>query len=247
MASFLEYMGAASNPISKHYYGSKWAGEDAERAGEIQSKYNQMGIDALDQGYADVEEMYSPYSQAGLTALGQLQNDDFSTQMGEFEYGRDVNDFLDPSRDFQQDEMRRNMEQSAVARGNLQSGGFAQALQDRSQQMAQTDYANADNRMDRDKKFTYGQFRDRFANRRANNQQRFAQIQGISNLGTNANNAVANSRMQSAQGTSQMYNQLGQSQALAQTGQSSAMNAGFNNATDPNRVAGVVGSIFKGS
>ncbi len=245
MPSFLEYMGAASNPISKHYYGSKWAGEDAEEAGRIQSEYNQMGIDALNQGYGDVEQMYQPYTQAGLTALGQLQNGDFTTEMGQFTYDKNVNDFLDPSMDFQQEQMRKAMEQSAVARGNLQSGGFAKALQDRSAQLAQTDYGNAYDRMANDKNSVYGQFRDRIANRRLNNQQRFAQIQGISTLGANAQNSMANARMNTAQGTSGMYNQLGQSQALAQTGQSQAMNAGFNNATDPNRVGGVVGSIMK--
>ncbi len=245
MPSFLDYMGASSNPISKHYYGAKWAGEDAEEAGRIQSEYNQMGIDALNQGYGDVEQMYQPYTQAGLTALGQLQNQDFTTDMGQFEYDKDVSDFLDPSMAFQQDQMRRAMEQSAIARGNLQSGGFAKELQDRSAQLAQTDYGNAYNRMGQDKQSVYGQFRDRIANRRANNQQRFAQIQGISNLGSTAQGAMANARMNTAQGTSGMYNQLGQSEALAQTGQSQAMNAGFTNATDPNRVGGVVGSIIK--
>ena len=141
--SFMDYMGAASNPISKHYYGAKWAGEDAEEAGQIQADYAQRSLDALQGGYDDVSGMYQPYTQAGLTALGQLQEGDFTTELGEFGYDKNVGDFLDPSMAFQQEQMRNQMEQSAVARGGLQSGGFAKALSDRQGQLAQTYYGQA--------------------------------------------------------------------------------------------------------
>jgi hypothetical protein len=241
----MDYMGAASNPISKHYYESKWAGEDAEQAGQIQADYAQRALDAGQAGYDDVSEMYSPYSQAGLTALGQIQEGDFTTDMGQFEYGKDVNDFLDPSMAFQQEQMAKNMQQNAVARGSYASGGFDKALQDRGAQLAQTYYGQARQDMANDKASSYQQFRDQFASRRANNQQRFAQLQGINQMGFNANQGMSNARMQQAQGQGQGYNQLGQAQALADTGYSTAMNQGFQNATDPNRVAGVAGSIMK--
>ena len=242
---FMDYAGAASNPISKHYYESKWAGEDAELAGEIQAEYAQKALDAGQAGYDDVQGMFDPYSQAGLTALGQIQEGDFTTDMGQFEYGKDVNEFLDPSMAFQQKQMQDAMEQSAVARGGLQSGGFAKALQANSAQLAQTDYGNAYNRMNQDKATSYQQFRDQFASRRANNQQRFSQLQGLNQMGFDANRGMSNARMQQAQGQAQGYNQLGQAQALADTGYSTAMNQGFQNATDPNRVAGIAGSVMK--
>jgi len=243
---FMDYMGAASNPISKHYYESKWAGQDAERAGEIQAEYAQKALDAGQAGYDDVSEMYSPYSQAGLTALGQIQEGDFTTDMGQFGYDKNVQDFLDPSMAFQQQQMQDRMEQSAVANSNLISGGFAKELSDRQGQLAQTYYGQAMQDMNRDKASSYQQFRDQFASRRANNQQRFAQLQGINQMGFDANRGMSNARMQQAQGQAQGYNQLGQAEALAQTGYSTAMNQGFTSATDPNRVAGIVGSVFKG-
>jgi hypothetical protein len=166
--------------------------------------------------------------------------------MGQFDYDRSVQDFLDPSMDFQQQQMQDQMEQSAVARGGLQSGGFAKALQDRQGQLAQTYYGQAVQDRAQDKATTYKQFLDQFASRRANNQQRFAQLQGLNQMGFNANQGMSNARMQQAQGQAQGYNQLGQAEALAQTGYSTRMNQGFQNATDPNRVAGVLGSIFKG-
>tara|TARA_R110000868_G_scaffold112527_2_gene302977 strand:+ start:5640 stop:6392 length:753 start_codon:yes stop_codon:yes gene_type:complete len=242
---FMDYAGAASNPISKHYYESKWAGEDAELAGEIQAEYAQKALDAGQAGYEDVQGMFDPYSQAGLTALGQIQEGDFTTDMGQFEYGKDVNDFLDPSMEFQQEQMAKNMQQNAIARGSYASGGFDKALQDRGAQVAQGYYGQARQDMANDKATSYQQFRDQFASRRANNQQRFSQLQGLNQMGFDANRGMSNARMQQAQGQAQGYNQLGQAQALADTGYSTAMNQGFQNATDPNRIAGIAGSVMK--
>jgi hypothetical protein len=238
-------LGLLGGPAGIHYVQGMHAGQDARTAGQIQADYAQKSLDAGQAGYEDVREMYDPYSQAGLTALGQIQEGDFTTDMGQFEYGKDVNDFLDPSMAFQQEQMARNMQQNAVARGSYASGGFDKALQDRGAQVAQTYYGQARQDMANDKASSYQQFRDQFASRRANNQQRFAQLQGINQMGFNANQGMSNARIQQAQGQAQGYNQLGQAEALAQTGYGTAMNQEFKNATDPNRVAGVMGSIMK--
>ena len=237
-------LGLGGLALGGQLYGSYQQAEAMKASAKAQERGQQRAIDEQRQAYADVAPNYDPYMQAGLTGLAGM-GEDYSTQMGDFEYNEDVNSFLDPSMAFQQQQMQDAMEQSAVSRGGLQSGGFAKALQDRSAQVAQTDYGNAYNRMNQDKATSYQQFRDQFASRRANNQQRFSQLQGLNQMGFDANRGMSNARMQQAQGQAQGYNQLGQAQALADTGYSTAMNQGFQNATDPNRIAGIAGSVMK--
>lgn len=72
----------------------------------------------------------------------------------------DVGKYLDPSMDFRIGEAMKAVENSAAARGGLQSGATLKALSDRAGQMAQTDYANAFERAAADRGFHYGVDRD---------------------------------------------------------------------------------------
>jgi hypothetical protein len=101
--------------------------------------------------------------------------------------------------DFQQDQMRRQLESSAAAGGNLLGGGALKELQSRGAQLAQTDYGNAHNRMMNDKQFAYGSFRDNANAKIAslqqglNNRMNIANQQtGLGQFGTSSN---ANARM----------------------------------------------------
>lgn len=183
------YLGAEAQKDSARI--QQRALEQALREGK--QLYGQAG-EQLQQGYTDVANMYDPYAKVGTTALSQLAGGDFTTPVGEFAFKGDVNQYLDPSMKYQQEQAQRALEQSAIARGGLLSGGTAKALQNQAMQFAQTDYGNAYNRMQNDKNFAYQQFRDKFAQQQANNAIRMQQLQGLTNIGQNATGSMAQAR-----------------------------------------------------
>ena len=199
--------------------------------------HNKRAIDEQRQAYGDVAPMYQPYQQAGLQGLAGL-GADYSTEMGDFDYNRDVSEFLDPSMAFQQQQMQNAMEQSAIARGGLQSGGFAKALQDRSAQLAQTDYGNAYNRMTQDKAGAYQEFRDRIANRRANNQQRLGQMTNLASVGQNATSGLANLRTGNANQISANLQNIGTAQGYGAQAGGMAYGQAIQNMTSPQNMMG---------
>lgn len=160
-------------------------------------------------GYSDVEEMYQPYMGIGPKALAALATEDFTTPAEAFSYQGEVSDYLDPSMAFQQEQARRALEQSAVARGGLLSTGTAKDLQERAIQLAQTDYGNAYQRMQQDKAFAYQQFRDRAAQRAANAQARYAQLSQLAGIGQQSTGALANARMAAAGQQANIQTQIG--------------------------------------
>ena len=218
--------------------GAYLQSEGMKDSAKAQERGIQAGIDEQRQAYQDVAPSFQPYSNLGLTGLAGM-GQDYSTEMGDFEYGRNVNDFLDPSMAFQQKQMQDAMEQSAVARGGLQSGGFAKALQDRSAQLAQTDYGNAYNRMNQDKANSYQQFRDQFASRRANNQQRLNQMQNMVQIGQGANTNLANLRTGNANQIAQGMQNIGQVQGYGAQAPSMVYGQAIQDATSPQNMMGM--------
>jgi len=219
------------------FMGADQQAEAMKAAAEAQERGQMRAIEEQRNAYGEISPMYQPYQQAGLQGLSALGGD-YSTQMGNFEYNQDVSDFLDPSMAFQQQQMQDALEQSAVARGNLQSGGFAKALQDRSAQLAQTDYGNAYNRMAQDKQGAYQQFINRFASKRANNQLRLNQMQNMATLGQNATSGLANLRTGNANKISQNLQNIGTAQGYAQQAPSMAYGQTIQNLTSPQNLMG---------
>ncbi len=222
--------------------GQLWGADsqaDAMRdSARAQAEAQQRAIDEQRQAYSDVAPMYQPYQQAGLQGLSGL-GADYSTQMGNFEYDKDISDFTDPSRQFQINEMQRAMEQSAVARGDLQSGGFAKAMQDRAGQFAQTSYGQDYGRMAQDKAGAYQQFRDRIANRRANNQQRLSQMTNMASVGQNATSGLANLRTGNANQISGNLQNIGTAQGYGAQAGGMAYGQAIQNMTSPQNLMGM--------
>lgn len=188
-------------------------GADAERDRLRQARNELLkGADAAQKqyqtGYDLVNPMYDPYVQAGGQAWQQMQDNmggvlDPSNfvlpEMDEFAYGKTVDDFLDPSMAYQQDQARRQLESSAAAAGGLLSGKALKDIQTRGQQLAMQDYGNAFNRMTTDKNFTYQDYLNRFNTTRANIQDRYSKfsdkynrLSGVANIGMQGVNAQAN-------------------------------------------------------
>ncbi len=218
-------------------YGAHLQAKGMRDAAREQTRGIQLGIDERNQAYQDIAPMYEPYSQAGLTGLSGMQGD-FTTDMGQFDYDKDVSDFLDPSMAFQQEQMRNQMEQSAVSRGNLQSGGFAKALQDRSGQVAQTYYGQAVRDKNQDQATTYQQFMDQFQGRRANNQLRLNQFQNMASIGQNATGNLANLRMGTANQNAGSMQDIGTSQGYGAQASPMVYGQAIQNATSPQNLMG---------
>ena len=152
----------------------------AQKAAELEAK----GIG--DKYYTGLEDAYGKDASTYLTDLagyrGELSK--APIEMGQFDQSQyDVQKYLDPSMKFQQQQMQQGLDQSASARGGMFSGTGAQAkaLQDRSAQLAQTDYGNAFNRMGTDRQFGYQDFMNHFQSSKANEAQRMQNMGGLLN------------------------------------------------------------------
>ncbi len=197
-------IGAGTN-ILGGLLGGMGAQEAQEADARARREMMERQIAEQRQAYSDVAPTYQGYMDAGqqglagLAELGRTAGEyDFTPE--QFQYGKTTQDFLDPSMDLQQDQMRRQLEASSAMGGNLLSGGTLKELQSRGAQLAQTDYANADQRMMNDKRFAYGSFMDNANARRQALQQGFqnrlgvaGQQTGLGQYGTSGN---AQARMQ---------------------------------------------------
>ena len=196
-------LGMGANALGG-YLGGMGAQEAAEADARARKEMLQMQIDEGRQAYSDVAPSFRPYMQAGQEGLGALstlaQNaGQYDYTPEQFSYGQTTQDFLDPSMDFQQDQMRRQLEASQAMGGGLLGGGALKELQQRGAQLAQTDYANANQRMMNDKTFAYGAFMDNANARRQALQQGFQNRLGLANqqanLGQFGTTGNANARM----------------------------------------------------
>lgn len=138
----------------------------AQRAGSLESL-----IGAVD----PAGETYARAFGYGERALDPRR---FEMQPGEFEYGKTAEQFLDPYRQYAQDQMRRQVEASAAAGGGLLSGGALKELQSRAEDLANQRYGDAYARMVQDKDFAYRQFGDKFARERQLIADKYQMAQG---------------------------------------------------------------------
>lgn len=164
------------------------------RAAEAQSRANRRSLAAQEQAFGDVSGMLSPYASVGIGALGEIQGMQDLQAPSDFRFDGTVQQYLDPSMQFQQQQMNRGIEASAAARGGLLSGAAAKELQQRGAQLAQTDYGNAFNRMQTDRNFAYGAYQNKFQMARQANSDRLSRLQGLLNTGYGAQVGIANAR-----------------------------------------------------
>lgn len=161
----------------------------ADRASETQ-KY------MYDQTRKDQE----PWRKAGEGALGGLQNPDFQKNftMGDFQ--------ADPGYQFRMSEGTKALQNSAAARGSLNSGATMKALTRYSQGVASDEYQNAYNRFNNDASTRYNR------------------LSSLAGLGQTANNQVGNAGQNYANQVSQNQIGVGNANAAAQIAQGNAIN-----------------------
>ncbi len=113
----------------------------------------------------------TPWREAGVRALGGLENQDFQRDFTMADYQED------PGYQFRMAEGQKALERSAAAKGSLMSGGFMKGLTRYGQDVASQEYGNAYNRFNAD--------RDR----------RFGRLSSLAGIGQTANNQVGQAGM----------------------------------------------------
>jgi hypothetical protein len=173
--------GLMGSSAAKHAAAEQAATSRAAIA-EQQRQYNQTRADQ------------QPWRQAGAAALTDLSNKDNFKNFS-------MNDFQqDPGYQFRQDEAQKALQRSALARGGMMGGGFAKALDARTQDLASQEYGNAFNRFNAN--------RDSLQNR----------LSGLAGIGQNANSQVAQAGQNAANNTSELLTGIGNAQAGATMG-----------------------------
>lgn len=140
--------------------------------------------DIYGENLEQVQGMYDPYASGGLDAWNRMQGMEGELdprlftlpELEDYQYDKDVSDFLDPSMQFQMDEGRRALEASAAASGNLLSGGLLKDLTDYSQGIASQEYGRAYDRMADDRARGYQEYLNKFNTERANIADRYQKV-----------------------------------------------------------------------
>ena len=205
----------------------------------------QLGIDEQRQAYKDIKPYWDPYMEAGQQSLGNLmqmqERGEFNQPtLGQFQYGGQVEDFLDPSMDFQRQEAMDAMQSQYGA--DQYSGAAMRALQDRSQQMAQTDYGNAFGRMQSDRAFNYQDYINQFRSEGAGITDKWNRMSNMANLGVQGASTLTNARMGQASNISGLQQSAGVAQGQSAAAGPLGTAANWQTMTNPN----VIGPAFAG-
>lgn len=136
-----------------------------------------------------------PWRDAGVKALGQMQDPNFQHSFG-------ASDFqADPGYQFRMDQAQKALERSSAAKGGLMSGGFAQALNRNIQDVATQGYQQARDNFTNDQSNRFGRL-SQLAGLGQNAQSQTAQ-EGTNYANTVSNNTNAMANAQGAQGMAQ--------------------------------------------
>jgi hypothetical protein len=228
--------------LAGQYFGGQQQANAANSQAAAQREALANAQGQVQSGYSDISQLYNPYTQTGQQAFQQYAEGDFTSDPGQFEYGRSIGDFLDPSMQFQMDQSMNQIQGSAAAGGSLGSGATLKAMQDRGQQIAQQGYGQAHDRMMQDKNFAYSQFLNDAQARQMQLQQQGNQLQNVANMGFQATQNQANNRQQMASASSGLAQQQGN---IMTPGYASGMQnaALINAATNPTMIGSVMGGF----
>jgi len=139
----------------------------ASKASKSSAAASAYATDVQNQQYQQTRSDYAPYRDAGYNALAQMQSPEYYK---DFEYS-DMT--ADPGYSFRLSEGQKQIEQSAAAKGGLQSGSALKAAATYGQEMGSQEYGNAYNR--------YMQSRT----------QNYNQLASLAGLGQTANSATS--------------------------------------------------------
>lgn len=178
---------------------STGVGNYYEKERAIDALNQQMGAENKAYGigskyYTDLQNEYAPEASTYMSDVQNWRNQagQAPIEMRQFDDSKyNVNAYLDPSIAFQQEQARKAIEQSAMARGGgmMMTGPLAKALSDRAQNIGQTFRTQAVNEMNADRQFGYNDFLNHFNSQKTNEAQR---LQNLGNMMGQSGNARQN-------------------------------------------------------
>ena len=134
---------------------------------------------------SDVQGKYDPYSGLKLSGIEGMQNYQ-ETPYEDFRFTGSVDDYLDPSLQYQQDQAARTLQQNQVAGGMAQSGAALKALNQQTSDIASMGYNNAYRQMADERARQYGVHNDAYARKIAAANAKYGRDQDIMNIGDRA-------------------------------------------------------------
>ena len=224
---------AAASALASIYGASKSA-DAATSAANTAAAQEQRGLDFQKQVYSENKANLTPWVTAGKDALNTYQGQLANAKQPEFNYKQpefNFSTYTDPSAQYMMAQATKALQGSALARG-ASGGGFAKALSEKNQEMANTAYAGAWDRYKDKTKIDYGQETDKY-NR--NNDWMNKLYDRYGNLASNGQSAAAgqaSSSNQLASGVANSYNSMGQSLASGTLGAAGAWNQGLTGVTN---------------
>jgi hypothetical protein len=170
---------------------------------------------AQDQLYAagqEAKEGYTPYTEAGKTALS-----DITGQLPYFQQqftNKDLNNYLAPGYEFRLGQGQRANLQASNVTGGAVSGNALRSLQDYTQNFASGEYSNAFNQFQAQRTNIYNQLSD------------------IAKIGLTGQQGTANAILGTGTNIASVTSGLGNAQAASQIGQANAIGGAVQGATN---------------
>lgn len=201
----------------------------AKRAARDQARAIQQGIDFQRGVYSDAQGNFNPYIQSGQQNLGTYQNMLDTAQQPTLNYQQqafDFNKYKDPSAEYAMQQSAKAMEASALAKGAT-GGGFAKALQQNQNNLANQAYQNAYDRWSKTSAMMYGQAKDQYDRDYAYQQNRLGRYGNLATQGLQAAQGLGSIGSGAAQNMGSLYSGLGSAQAAGTLGASNALSSGL--------------------
>ncbi len=220
-------LGAGSGLMSLS--GGLMGSSAAKRAAREQARAIQQGIDFQKGVYSDAQGNFNPYIQSGQQNLGTYQNLLDTSSQPTLNYQQeafDFNKYKDPSAEYAMQQSAKAMEASALAKGAT-GGGFAKALQQNLNNLANQAYQNAYDRWGKSSALYYGQAKDQYDRDYTYNQNRLSAYGNLATQGLQAAQGLGSIGSGAAQNLGSLYSGLGSAQAAGTIGASNAMTKGI--------------------
>lgn len=201
----------------------------AKRAARDQARAIQQGIDFQKGVYSDAQGNFNPYIQSGQQNLATYQNMLDTAQQPTLNYQQqafDFNKYKDPSAEYAMQQSAKAMEASALAKGAT-GGGFAKALQQNQNNLANQAYQNAYDRWGKTSAMMYGQAKDQYDRDYTAQQARLRQYGALATQGLTAAQQLGSIGSGAAQNMGSLYSGLGSAQAAGTMGASNALTSGL--------------------
>lgn len=227
-------VGMAAASAAASIYGANKSAEAATDAANTAAAQEQKGLDFQKSVYEENKANLSPYVKAGTQALDTYQQKlagatqpTFDYKIPEFKFST----YEDPGANYMMAQATKALQGSALARGAT-GGGFAKALSEKNQEMANTAYGGAWGRYLDKTKLDYGQAADKYTRNNDWLNKLYDRYGNLASAGQSAAVGQADASETLASGVASSYNSIGQSLGSGALGAAGAWNAGLTGATN---------------